>query len=548
MSVPSVVSPGGEEEGMMTKFGSIVRTIVALLALGLCTELAVAKPLKWARSGDALTLDPHAQNEGPTHNVMHLIYEPLVLRTLDGKLMPTLALSWKVTSDPAVWEFKLRRGVAFHNGNVFDADDVVFSLNRALQPTSGMKGLLSSVDSVTKIDPLTVHVKTKGPNPLLPAYLTNLFMMDKEWSEANNTSTVQDFKEKKDNYAVRNTNGTGAYVLVSREQDVQTVLKRNDAYWGKGEFPLGVSEITYLTIKSDATRIAALLSGEIDFVQDVPVQDIARLEKTPNLKVNFGPENRSIFFGMNVSPAELATSDVKGRNPFADKRVRKAMNMAIDREAIKRAVMRGQSIPAGMMAPPFVNGYTKELDTPPKLDVQTAKKLLAEAGYANGFSVTLHCPNDRYVSDEGICQATAAMLARIGIRITLVAQSKSMHFPLIEKEPPQTDFYLLGWGVPTFDSNYVFAFLYHSRTGKEGSYNATRYANAEVDRMIQSLSSETDEEKRNNTIARIWSIVHEETIYLPVHNQMLAYAMKKEWDFPVSPQNAVYMKFYAPKP
>ena len=528
---------------MMRKY---LRAAAALTILGFPAGTVDARPLKWARSGDALTLDPHAQNEGPTHNLMHLIYEPLVLRDNDGKLIPTLATSWKISSASDVWEFKLRPSVKFHNGNAFDADDAVFSLNRALQPTSGMKGLLSSVETVTKIDALTIQIKTKGPNPLLPAYLTNLFMMDKEWSEANNTTTVQDFKEKKDNYAVRNANGTGAYVLVSREQDVKTVVKRNDAYWGKGPFPLGVSEITYLTIKSDATRIAALLSGEIDFVQDVPVQDIARLEKTPNLRVTFGPENRSIFFGMDVTSPQLKSSNVKGRNPFADKRVRKAMNMTIDREAIKRAVMRGQSIPAGMLAPPFVNGYTKELDAVPKVDLGTAKKLLAEAGYPDGFSVTLNCPNDRYVSDEGICQATAAMMARIGIKVGLVAQSKTLHFPLIEKEPPETDFYLLGWGVPTFDSNYVFAFLYHSRTGKEGSYNGARYANPEVDKLIQSLSQETDQEKRNDTIAQIWAIVQEETIYLPVHNQTLAYAMKKEWNFPVSPQNAVDMKLYAP--
>lgn len=530
----------------MTRIGKAATLVTVLAAAGVLGNAAEAKSLKWARSGDALTLDPHAQNEGPTHNLLHLIYEPLMLRDIDGKLRPTLATSWKVTSDPTVWEFKLRPGVKFHNGNAFDADDAVFSLTRALQPTAGMRGLLSSVESVTKVDPLTIHIKTKGPNPLMPAYLTNLFMMDKEWAEANNTTTVQDFKEKRDNYAVRNTNGTGAYTLVSREQDVRTELKLNANYWGKGEVPLGVTAISYLTIKSDATRVAALLSGEVDFVQDVPVQDIARLEKTPDLKVNFGPENRSIFFGVDVSSPELRTSNIKGRNPFADKRVRKAMNMALDREAIKRAVMRGHSIPAGMIAPPFVNGYTKEMDTPPKVDVEMAKKLMAEAGYGNGFSVTLHCPNDRYVSDEGICQAAAAMMARIGITVSLHAQSKSLHFPLIEKEPPETDFYLLGWGVPTFDSNYIFSFLYHSRTGKEGSYNATRYANPAVDKMIQSLTVETDAEKRNETIEKIWQILQEDTVYLPVHNQVLAYAMKKGWDFPVSPQNAVYMKFFAP--
>jgi peptide/nickel transport system substrate-binding protein len=527
---------------------SMLKAAVVLLALALAAGTADAKGLRWARSGDALTLDPHAQNEGPTFNLLQQIYEPLILRHLDGKLLPTLALSWKVTSDPTVWEIKLRAGVKFHNGNAFDADDVIFSFARALQPSSGMKGLLTSIEAVTKVDPLTLHIKTKGPNPLLPAYLTNIYIMDKEWSEANNSATVQDFKEKKDNYAVRNASGTGPYALVSREQDSKTVLKLYDGYWGKGQFPLGVTEITYLTIKSDATRIAALLSGEVDFVQDVPVQDIERLEKTPGLKVNFGPENRTIFFGMDVSSPELKSSDIKGRNPFADKRVRQAMNMTIDRDAIRKVVMRGQSVPAGIVAPPFVNGYTKELDSIPKVDAAAAKKLLADAGFANGFSVTLHCPNDRYVSDEGICQATASMMARIGIKVNLVAQSKSQHFPLIEKDPPETEFYMLGWGVPTYDSHYVFSFLYHSRTNKEGGFNGTRYANARIDQDIDSLTQEIDEQKRNSTIADIWKTLQEETIYLPVHHQTLAFAMKDIWDFPTSPQNSVHMKNYAPKP
>jgi peptide/nickel transport system substrate-binding protein len=531
-----------------TASNSILRAAAALLVLALAAGTADARAIRWARSGDALTLDPHAQNEGPTHTLLQQIYEPLILRHLDGKLLPTLALSWKVTSDPTVWEFKLRPNVKFHNGNAFDADDVIFSIARALQAASAMKGLLTSIDKVTKIDPLTIHITTKGPNPLLPAYLTTIYIMDKEWSEANSSTTVQDFKEKKDNFAVRNANGTGAYALVSREQDVKTVLQLYDDYWGKGQFPLGITEITYLTIKSDATRVAALLSGEVDFVQDVPVQDIERLEKTPGIKVNFGPENRTIFFGLDVGSPELKSSDIKGRNPFADRRVRQAMNMAIDRDAIRKVVMRGQSVPAGIVAPPFVNGYTKELDSIPKVDAAVSKKLLADAGYANGFSVTLHCPNDRYVSDESVCQATASMMARIGIKVNLASQSKSLHFPLIEKDPPETEFYMLGWGVPTYDSHYVFGALYHSRTNKEGGFNGTRYANAQIDQAIDGLTQETDEEKRNIMIAEIWKTLQEETIYLPLHHQTLAFAMKDAWDFPTSPQNAVHMKNYAPRP
>jgi peptide/nickel transport system substrate-binding protein len=526
---------------------SILTAAAALAALGMAAAAADARSLKWARTADALTLDPHAQNEGPTHNLMHQIYEPLLIRDAAGKVLPTLALSWKVTSDTTVWEFKLRQGVRFHNGNPFNADDVVFSLDRARQPTSDMKGLLSTIETVSKVDDHTVHIKTKGPNPLLPNYLTNLFMMDKEWSEANNTITVQDYKGKKDNFAVRNANGTGPYALVSREQDVKTVLKRNDGYWGNGEVPLGIVEITYLAIKSDATRVAALLSGEVDFVQDVPVQDIDRVSKTANLKVNFGPENRTIFLGMDVGSPELKTSNIKGKNPFADKRVRQAVNMAIDREAIKRAVMRGQSVPAGVIAPPFVNGYTKELDALLKVDLAKATALLKEAGYADGFQVTLHCPNDRYINDEGICQAATSMLAKIGIKVNLVAQPRGPHFTLIQKNPPETEFYMVGWGVPTYDSQYIFSFLYHSRSGSDGSWNATRYSNAEVDAAIQSLNREIDTGKRNATIASIWKTVSDETNYIALHHQMLAYAMKSDLDMPVSPENTVFIKFVAAK-
>jgi peptide/nickel transport system substrate-binding protein len=526
---------------------SILRATAAFLVLTLAATMADARTVRWARSGDALTLDPHAQNEGPTHGLLQQIYEPLIIRDLAGKLVPTLATSWNITEDPTVWEFKLRQGVKFHNGNTFNADDVVFSLERALQPTSELRSLISFIDKVVRVDDYTVHIKTKGPNPLVPVYMITLYIMDKEWCETNSTVTVQDYKAKKDNYSVRNANGTGPYVPASREQDVKTVLRRNDAYWGKAEQPLTVSEIIYLTIKSDATRVAALISGDVDLVHDVPVQDIERLEKAGNLRVTYGPENRTIFLGMDVTSPELALSNVKGKNPFADKRVRQAMNMAIDREAIKRVVMRGQSVPAGIIAPPFVNGYTKELDQLPKVDLDKAKSLLKEAGYPDGFQITLHCPNDRYINDEGICQAVTGMLAKIGVKVNLVVQPKGPHFTLLQKTPPETDFYMLGWGVPTFDSHYVFAYLYHTRTGRDGSWNATRYSNPEVDKAIGALTEEIDIGKRNAAIARIWSTLSDETIYIPLHHQMVAHAMKNDLDIPVRPDNWVYMKMIAAK-
>jgi len=512
-----------------------------LLCGALMMPVAVsASTLKLARSGDALTLDPHSQNEGPTHNLSHQMYEPLVRRLIKGGLEPTLATSWTITSDPTVWEFKLRSGVKFHDGTPFTADDVVFSLGRASAPTSDHKALLVSIESVSKVDDLTVRIKTKGPNPLLIQNLTNIFIMSKAWCEKNNVVAPQNFANKEETFAVRNANGTGAYVLVSREPDVKTVLKRNEAYWGKGTFPLEVSEFVYTVIKTAPTRVAALLSGEIDFVQDMPVQDISRVGSTKGLRVNVGPENRTIFLGMNIGDPELKFSDVKGKNPFADLKVRQAMNMAIDREAIRKVVMADQSIPGGSIIPPFVNGYTKELDAIPARDVTKAKALMTEAGYGQGFAVTLHCPNDRYLNDEKICQAVVGMLGQIGIKVTLDARSKSIHFPQVQKR--EIDFYLLGWGVPTYDSEYIFSFLYHTQKDKLGGWNGTRYSNPALDAKIQSLSAETDAKKRNQTIADIWAVLQPNLNYVAIHNQVNAWGMKANIDFPVTPENQVHIK------
>lgn len=511
----------------------------AAAALALTVTAADARSVKWARGADALTLDPHGQNEGPTIAFNNQIYEPLILRDNANKLIPGLALSWRL-ADPTTWEFKLRPGVKFHGGEDFTADDVVFSYQRALQPTSDYKGYLANTKEVVKVDDLTVQIKTNGPNPLVPDNLTSVFIMSKKWAETHNATKPQDFKNKEENYAVRNANGTGPFVLVSREPDVRTVAKRNDAYWGRKDVPLEITELVLTTIKQDATRVAALLSGEVDVVQDVPVQDIERLKNSPQLRVTEGPENRTIFFGFDVGSKELASSDVKGKNPFADVRVRQAVNGAINRQAIQRVVMRGQAVPAGTIAPPFVNGYKKEFDAISPPDIAKSKGLLAAAGYPNGFSVSLHCPNDRYLNDEAICQAAVGMLGQIGIKINLVSQSKSLHFPTLQNL--KSDFYLLGWGVPTYDSDYIFSYLYHTRTGTYGGWNSTRYSNPEIDKLIESISSETDTAKRNATIATIWDKLIAEQVYAAIHHQMLAHAMKNDITVPVRPDNIIFFK------
>ena len=523
-----------------------LKHLSSALALGavmaLTGQAANAETLRWARAGDSLTMDPHAQNEGPTHTLAHQIYEPLLQRDMEGKIIPALAKSWAALPDnPNVWRFELREGVSFHNGEDFTADDVVYSINRAKMPTSAMKELLTSVESVKKVDDLTVDFVTKGPNPLLVNNLTNLFIIDAGWARANNVAAPQDVAAGETTFAALNTNGTGAYILQSRAVDQATVLVQNPNYWGKGEFPLEVKEIIYTPISSAATRVAALLSGEVDFIQDVPVQDLKRVDDTRGLQVIKAAQNRVIFFGMNTAADDLKNDDVDGKNPFADVKVRRAMNMAINRDAIQRVVMRGQSDPTNVIMPPFVNGWTEDLNKLPKGSTEAAKVLMAEAGYPDGFGVTLNCPNDRYINDEAICQAVVGMMGRIGINVSLDSKPKAQHFPLIQNKT--SDFYMLGWGVPTFDSHYIFNFLAHTTTDERGSWNNTGYSNPGVDRMIVSLESETDLAKRDKTIGQIWAILQAAQIYLPVHNQVLNWGMTDEIEFPVQPEDQPHFKF-----
>ena len=504
----------------------------AAAALVLSGVAADAETIRWARVGDALTMDPHSQNEGPTHTLNHHIYETLVGRSDDGSLTPRLATDWGISEeDETVWVFTIREGVKFHDGSDMTVEDVVFSLDRARTPPSGMAALHAAVQEVTAVDDSTVHVRMSGPAPLYVQNLTNTFIMSKAWAEANGVEAAPNFAAGEEAYSVRNTNGTGPYMLVERDPEVRTVLQAFGDHWDDAP---AVTEIIYTPISEAATRVAALLSGEVDIVQDVPVQDIARLEQTPGIRVMRGPENRNIFFSYDMASDSLRSSDADG-NPFASPEVREAMSLAIDRNAIQQVVMRGESQPSAAPLPPFVNGWTEEMHAFGAPDLERARALMAEAGHADGFSVQLDCPNDRYLNDESICQALVGMMAQIGIRVDLNAQTRSLHFPLIENW--ETDFYLLGWGVPTFDSQYVFDFLVHTREGSYGAFNGSRYSNPELDAKIESLATMTDLEARDAIIAEIWDTVMEERIFLNVHNQVLAYAMRDGINLDVHPEN-----------
>ena len=375
------------------------RWIPMLLCLGAALSVgAHAQTLRWASQGDAQTLDPHSQNELLTNAINGQVYETLVNRDKQLGIEPVLATEWQQTT-PTQWRVKLRPNVKFHDGTPFTADDVVFSVQRAREGTSDIKAYANALGEPKKIDALTVEFNLPAVNPIFLQHATLVQIMSKAWSEKNKVTKPLDFKNKEESYASFNANGTGPYMLVSRAPDVKTVFKRNPAWWGK--FDGNVQEVVYTPIKSDPTRVAALLSGEIDFVLDPAPQDVARLRSDPKLKVLEGHEVRTIFIGLDQFSNELKYSDVKGKNPFKDQRVRRALYQAVDIETIKTKLMRGQAVPTGGITSSPLGAFNDpEIEKRLPYDLEGAKKLMADAGYAQGFEVTLDCPNNRYINNR----------------------------------------------------------------------------------------------------------------------------------------------------
>ncbi|MFZ2651529.1 MAG: ABC transporter substrate-binding protein, partial [Burkholderiaceae bacterium] len=391
----------------------------AALALGLIAGPAHSVTLRWAAQNDILSLDPHSQNHATTNAILMHSYEGLTRYNAKYELEPALAAKWTYIS-PTQVRFDLRKGVKFHDGTPFTADDVLFSFGRIKQPQGTMSIYVTGVGEIRKVDDNTVDFILRGANPILLRNIVDFRIMSKSWSEKNKSANVQDYKAKEDTYASRNVNGTGPYKITGWSPDQRITMTINRDWWDK--HTNNVTEVVYTPVKSDPTRVAALLSGDVDMLTDLPTPDVARLRSESKLKVLDGHEVRTIFVALDQGSDELKYSDVKGKNPFKDRKVREALNVAIDREAIKRSIMRGMSLPAAIMVAPGVNGHAPDIDQALKPDTDRAKRLLAEAGYPNGFEFQLNCPNNRYVNDEEICQALVAMWARAGVKVKLVAE------------------------------------------------------------------------------------------------------------------------------
>jgi peptide/nickel transport system substrate-binding protein len=485
---------------------------------------AYAQTVRIANQGDALSMDPHSLNEALQLSITGNVYEPLVGRNKDLSLTPSLATSWKQTS-PTVWRFELRRGMQWHDGAPFTADDVVFTMQRVAGEGSDLKVNTSDIKEVRKVDDHTVDIETNAPVPILPDQLSTTFIMSRKWCETNQATRPVDRRKGIENPASFRANGTGPFRLRERQPGVRTTFVRNGNYWGKIEG--NVQEVIFTPIANDATRVAALLSGEIDVMEPVPVQDIERINSSANAKVMVAPELKTIFLGMDQKRDELPYSNVKGKNPFKDTRVRRAFYQAIDIEGIKRTVMRGAANPTALMVGPGITGFLPEMNNRLPYDQATAKQRLADAGYPNGFELTMNCPNDRYVNDAGICQAVAANLARIGVKINLVAETKGTYFPKVLKR--DTGFYMLAWFPITYDSHNALHALMACPDGKgAGMFNLGGYCNPKVDQLTKAIQSETDMTKRAAMIKEAFEIHAADVGHIPLHQQALAWGVSKK--------------------
>jgi peptide/nickel transport system substrate-binding protein len=494
---------------------------VASLVMLACSASTQAETFRWAAQNDILTLDPHSQNHATTNNIVSHSYETLVRYDKNYKPQAALATSWNLIN-PSTMRFNLRRNVKFQDGSPFTADDVIFSFERSRVPPSTTGIYVAGVKEIKKIDDHTIDVISDGANPVLLNSFTYFFIMNKAWAVKNKTEKVQDYKAKEETYASRNANGTGPYIIKEWLPDQRVVMTANPNWWGKLEG--NVTDVIYTPIKSDPTRVAALIAGDVDAVTDLPTQDVPRLRNTPALSVLDGPEVRTIFIVLDMG--DELKHGTKGPNPFKDLRVRQALNMSIDRVGIQRTIMRGLSIPAALMVAPGVNGYLESADKPVAVNIEGAKKLLADAGFPNGFEFTLDCPNNRYVNDEEVCQAVVNMWARIGVK----AKLNAMPFATFATKFQAFDSsaYLLGWGVATYDAQYTLQSLIRTRTsGPDGNFNFGRISHPPLDALVDRMKAEANPQTRDKLIREALDMTRDQVLALPLHHQMRPWAMKK---------------------
>ena len=525
---------------LLTSLPQIVLLQIGFLHATLAPAAHAAGPaLRIASAFDPQTLDPHAVALLYHTRVTYQVYDSLVNRDQAFKIEPALALSWQNTS-PTSWRFKLRPGVKFHDGAVLTADDVLFSIERAMGPTSQRSFTLKGITAVSKVDGLTVDFKLNAPDAVLPDKLLYVPIMNKAWCVQHGVERAQDYNGKQETFAVRNANGTGPFKLIKYEPDVRVQLQRFDGWWGAADPRNGqVQAVTFLSIKSDATRLAALASGEVDLVLDPPFQDVERLKTDPKLSVTTTGDLGTQYFTFDQARDELLSSDVKGRNPFKDLRVRRAVAHALNIDLIVQKVLRGQGTPTGSHVSPMVDGYLPELDKRPPYDPAKARALLAEAGYPNGFGVTLDCVNVAW--RDAVCQAATAMLTQVGIRTQLRSSATNQFFPKITQGT--ASFIEYGW-TPTTEAWGTLSGLFRTWDPQGGgAFNAGRYSNPALDVLIDAVRTEPDLTRRRARVGVALRMVNDDLPYLPLYRRKLNWAMAKPVKLTMWPNDTVELRW-----
>jgi len=504
--------------------------------------VSTAQTFRYASSGDILRLDPHSADEALTDSFKNNIHEGLVRYDENLRPEPALAVRW-TNVDPVTWRFELRRGVTFHDGTPLTADDVVFSLGRQKSKNSQKATYVASIKSVRKIDDFTVEYVTTGPDPILLRELVNHYIVSKKWCEQHNTTEpVPGMNDE--TYATRHENGTGPFQVIERLPDVRTVLVPYPGWWDTPKKQFNITRAEFRPLANPSTRLAALIAGEVDLAYPVAPQDVARLESQPGLRVLKRPELRVIFLGMDEFRDELLDLPGSGKNPFKDVRVRRAVYQAIDEEAIRTKVMRGMAAPTGTMVPEGVDGYDPSLRARLPYDPAASRRLLSEAGYPDGFPVTLDCPNDRYINDEAICQAVVPMLARVGIKVSLNAQTKSKWLDkILKKSNNNTSFFLLGWHPPTIDAFATFLPTMSLKVDGGGTFNAGRYSNPRIEDLMQQARVEMNPDKRRALLSEIQRVHKEDVGHIPLHEQMVIWGVHDGVEVRLDPRDHVILRF-----
>ena len=515
---------------MLSRTAALLLTCAAALP-------AMAEEFTWAVTTDPQTMDPHAVNSAPVLGFLNNVYEGLVRRGKDMSIEPSLATSWEPIGDGEGWRFVLREGVTFHDGSAFSAEDVLFSYQRASSEASDTRSWFAPVSEVIVVDDFTVDIMTSAPNPIFPSSIANWMIMDSGWAEANGT-TLPD--KESGNHATLNANGTGPFRVTSREPGLSTVLEPFDGWWGEVEHNITRAELT--PIQNPATALAALLSGDVDFINPVPIQDVARLAENPDVKVIQGIEARVIMLGFPHEAAALKfSSETTDANPFADVRVRQAVAHAINVPAILQTIMRGNAEEVSQLVSPAMNGYTAGLAARPAFDPDRARALLAEAGYPDGFTFGLKCPNDRYLNDESVCQAVTGMLAQVGMTPTLDAMPVQNYWPELRED--NFDMFLLGWSPGTFDAEHPIRFLAATPDGDLGTWNFGGYSNARVDELLPMIQSEIDADSRQSMLDEVAGILQDEVAYVPLYVQPLVWGARSNIELTQRPDDFFLLRW-----